>query len=84
MNHICPNKVNRSGIGLHNDGAPQATLGTINVIFATPREVPHSASGIMSMSSQVEGPEGVALSKRPRISDLPIIGFSEDDKLGTI
>ncbi|XP_030939617.1 uncharacterized protein LOC115964450 [Quercus lobata] len=38
----------------------------------------------MLVSSQVEGPEGEASSKRSRISDQPIIGFSEDDKLGTI
>ena len=77
-------QVDRFGIGLHNDGAPQASLGTINVIFATPKEEPHPTSGIMLVSSQVEGPKGEASSKRPRISNQPIIGFSEDDKLGTI
>ena len=32
----------------------------------------------------MEGPEGEALSKRCKVLDQPIIGFSEDDKLGTI
>lgn len=32
----------------------------------------------------MEGPEEEAPSKRPKILDQPIIGFSEDDKLGTI
>lgn len=50
----------------------------------TLREEPHPTNGIMLVSSQVEGPKGKALSKRPRISDQPIIGFSKDDKLGTI
>ena len=59
-------------------------LGTINVIFATLREEPYLINGIMLVSSQVEGPEGKASSKRPRISYQPIIGFLEDDKLGTI
>ena len=59
-------------------------MGTINVIFTTLREELHLTSGIMLVSSQVEGPKGKASSKRPRISYQPIIGFSEDDKLGTI
>lgn len=36
------------------------------------------------MSTQVEGPEGEALSKRCKVSGQLVIGFSEDDKLGTI
>lgn len=59
-------------------------MGTINVIFTTPRKEPHLASGIMLVSSQVEGPKEEAPSKRPKISDQPIIGFSEDDKFRTI
>ena len=59
-------------------------MGTINVIFAILREEPYPASGIMLVLSQMEGPEGEAPSKRPKISDQPIIGFSEDDKSGTI
>ncbi|XP_075651109.1 uncharacterized protein LOC142621663 [Castanea sativa] len=34
--------------------------------------------------NKVEGPEGEASSKRCKVSDQPIIGFSKDDKLGTI
>ncbi|XP_023894650.1 uncharacterized protein LOC112006600 [Quercus suber] len=78
------NQVDRSMIGLHNNVAPLASLGTINVIFAALREEPRLASRIMLVSSQVEGPEGEALSKRPRILDQLIIGFYEDDKLETI
>ena len=57
---------------------------TINVIFATMREEPHPAKGVMLMLVQVGGLEGEALSKRCKVSDQPIIGFSKDDKLGTI
>lgn len=35
-------------------------------------------------SSQVECPEGEVSSKRSRVSDQPIIGFSKEDKVGTI
>ena len=78
------NQADRTGSGSHNDGIPRATLGTINVIFATMREEPYPAKGVMLMSTQVEGLESEALSKRFSVSDQPIIGFSKDDKLGTI
>ena len=78
------NQADRPGNGSHNGGVPRASLGTINVIFATVREVPHPAKGVMLMSTQVEGPEGEASSKRCKVSNQPIIGFFEDDKLGAI
>ena len=78
------NQTYQTRSGSHNGGIPRASLGTINVIFATIREEPHPAKGVMLMSTQMEGPEGEASSKRSRVSGQPIIGFSEDDKLGNI
>ena len=38
----------------------------------------------MTVSSQIKGNEGETLLEKPRIQDQPILGFSEEDKEGTI
>ena len=78
------NQADQLGSGSHNGGISQASLGTINVIFVTMREEPYPARGVMLMLMQVEGPEGKASSKRCKVSNQLIIGFSKDDKLITI
>lgn len=70
--------------GLQRSGAPRSSLGTINVIFATPRQDPGSVSGVLLMSPQMEGLEEKAPCKKAKISEQPVIGFFEEDKIGMI
>ena len=70
--------------GPQRNGAPQSSLGTINVILATLRRESHLVSRVMLVSPQMAGFEEEAPCKKARVSEQPIIGFMEEDKLGTI
>ncbi|XP_030964399.1 uncharacterized protein LOC115985613 [Quercus lobata] len=58
-------------------------IGTINVILAAPRRTGSNPLRVMSVGrlpSEADGRE----SKRARASPTPLIGFSDEDKLGTL
>ena len=67
--------------GPQKNGAPQSSLGTINVILATLRRESHLVSRVMLVSPQMAGSEEEAPCKKARVSEQPIIGFTEEDKL---
>ena len=58
-------------------------IGTINVILATPGRTGSNPLRVMSVGrlpSEADGREP----KRARVSPTPLIGFSDEDKLGTL
>ncbi|XP_030928630.1 uncharacterized protein LOC115954818 [Quercus lobata] len=58
-------------------------IGTINVILAAPRRTGSIPFRVMSVSSFPTKPDDRE-SKRARMSVTPLIGFTEEDKQGTI
>ena len=58
-------------------------LGTINVIFATPRRTGSCLSRVISVA-QLSSDEGVSELKRAKVLIQPTLGFSDKDKAGTI
>ena len=58
-------------------------LGTINVIFVAPGRTGSSPSRVMSMARLLFD-EGVLEPKRAKILVQPTLGFSDEDKAGTI
>lgn len=56
----------------------------INVISVNLRREPHPVSEVMLVSPKLEGFEKEAPCKKSKVSEQPIIGFSEEDKLGMI
>ncbi|XP_050267437.1 uncharacterized protein LOC126712227 [Quercus robur] len=58
-------------------------IGTINVILAAPGRTGSVPFRVMSVSSFPTGPDDRE-SKRARVSATPVIGFTEEDKQGTI
>ena len=58
-------------------------LGTINVIFATPRRTGSCLSRVISVA-QLSSDEGVSEPKRAKVLIQPTLGFSDKDKAGTI
>ncbi|XP_050280536.1 uncharacterized protein LOC126721528 [Quercus robur] len=71
------------GAGYQRDGTPQPTLGTINVIFATPRCDVGSYSRVMSMASNPNLGDKVQVFKRAKVVAVPTLGFLKEDKEGT-
>ena len=69
--------------GSQRDIPSRPPLGTINVIFATPGRTGSCPSRIMSVARLSSGDTNQA-SKRARV-ELPLVmGFSDEDKIGTI
>ena len=58
-------------------------LGTINVIFAAPGKTGSCPSRIMSVARLSSGDTNQDL-KRARVELLLVMGFSDEDKIGTI
>ncbi|XP_075633578.1 uncharacterized protein LOC142606055 [Castanea sativa] len=58
-------------------------LGTINVIFATPGRTGSCLTRVMSVSHILVEESGSRL-KRIKAGNPPILGFSDEDKVGTI
>ena len=58
-------------------------LGTINVIFAAPGRIGFCPSKVMSVA-RLSSDEGVSESKRAKVLIQPTLGFSDEDKAGTI
>ena len=58
-------------------------LGTINVIFAAPGRIGSCPSIVMSVA-RLSSDEGVSGPKRAKVLIQPTLGFSDEDKAGTI
>ena len=58
-------------------------LGTINVIFAASGRTRSCPSKVMSVAG-LSSKEGVLEPKRAKIQIQPTLGFSNEDKIGTI
>ncbi|XP_023912790.1 uncharacterized protein LOC112024385 [Quercus suber] len=71
------------GSSLQRDLTPPLPLGTINIIFATPRREVGTSSRVMAISPQLIAREVRKKSKWSKSKDKPILGFSETDKVGT-
>lgn len=77
-------QTNQIGAGYQWDVASRPPLGTINVIFTTLKCDARSCSGVMSMASRPELKEQTQESKRVRLESSPTLGFSKEDKVGTL
>ena len=58
-------------------------LGTINVIFAAPGRTGSCPSKVMSVA-RLSSDDGVSEPKRAKVLIQPTLGFSDEDKVGTI
>lgn len=67
----------QSGVGYQRNGAPLPSLGTINIIFPTPRGSVGTYLGIMSSASNCGLGHGGQISKRAKVVAVPTLGFSE-------
>ena len=69
--------------GSQRDIPSRPPLGTINVIFAAPGRTGSCPSRIMSVARLSSGDTNQDL-KRARVELLLVMGFSDEDKIGTI
>ena len=63
--------------------APRPTLGTINVIFATPSRGVVYFQSVISVASKLELKEQIRESKKVRLEALTTLGFCEEDTVRT-
>ena len=79
-----------SGTEFHRDSAPRPALGTINVIFAKPRNSRGSGNSrglgtsVMSVGGSCDLEANDQAPKRARVMVTPTLGFFEKDKKGTL
>ena len=64
--------------------APRPTLGTINVIFATPSRGVVYFQSVISVASKLELKEQIRESKKVRLEALTTLGFCEEDMVRTL
>ncbi|XP_075654869.1 uncharacterized protein LOC142625045 [Castanea sativa] len=74
---------NQSGMANHGDPSSRPLLGTINVIFAAPRRTGSAPFRVMSVAWSL-AEESRDQPKRIKASILPVLGFSKEEKVGTI
>ncbi|XP_075649776.1 uncharacterized protein LOC142620262 [Castanea sativa] len=74
---------NHSGAVNQGSTSSKPPLGTINVIFAAPRRTGSHPSRVMSVARTL-AKDSRYEPKRIKGNILPILGFSKDDKIGTI
>lgn len=82
--HLCQPAGQGSQVASNNqrNNSSRPALGTINVIFAAPGRTGSGPTRVMAVShSQAEG--GGSRPKRPKVI-LPVLGFTDEDKAGTI
>nr|XP_023876607.1 uncharacterized protein LOC111989031 [Quercus suber] len=72
------------GAEFHRDGAPWPSLGTINVIFARPGDTKGLGARIMSVGGGYDREVGGQAHKRARVMVTPTLGFTKNDKEGTL
>ena len=81
--HHSSGKGNRTNSNSKRNATHGPPLGTINVIFATLGRTGSYPSRVMSVA-QLSSDEGVLKPKRTKIQIQPTLGFSDEDKVGTI
>ena len=62
---------------------PRPSLGTINVIFSTPKSTSSRPSRVMSVARS-PAEDSNSEPKRARLEIRPLLSFSDEDKIGTI
>ncbi|XP_030948867.1 uncharacterized protein LOC115972748 [Quercus lobata] len=81
--HHSSGRVSQAGSKMWGDASLRLPLGTINIIFAAPGRTGSCPFRVMSVSRS-PAEEYSSVSKRARM-DIPLVlGFSEEDKIGTI
>ncbi|XP_065633726.1 uncharacterized protein LOC136069298 [Quercus suber] len=81
--HNSSGREGQAGLTFQGNASSRPPLGTINVIFAAPGRTGSCPSRVMSMSQCLD--EGSSSRpKRARLSTSLVLGFSEEDKRGTI
>ena len=71
------------GLAYRGDASSRPPLGSINVIFAAPGRIGFCPSKVMSVSCYID--EGSSsMSKRVKMNVPLVLGFLDEDKLGTI
>jgi len=81
--HQSPRLGSQIGQGYQREVVPRPPLVTISVILVTPSKEACSSSRIMFIVLQSEPKEQVRGSKRTKAKPQLILGFSNDDKVGT-
>ncbi|XP_075640465.1 uncharacterized protein LOC142612232 [Castanea sativa] len=70
--------------GYQRDGAPRPALGTINVVSAKPKDDAGTCSGVMSVVSVSDLKDRSLAHKNAKMVFMPTLGFSKEDKKGTL
>ena len=81
--HHSSGRASQVGSEMRGDASSRLPLGTINVIFAAPRRIGSCPSRVLSVFRSPAEDHCQAL-KRARVDVLLILGFSDEDKVGTI
>ena len=81
--HHSSGKGNQTNSNSRKNATYGPPLGTINVIFAAPGRTGFCPSRVLSVA-RLSYEEGVLESKRVKIQIQPTLGFSDEDKAGTI
>ena len=81
--HRSSSKGNQTNSNSRKNATYGPPLGTINVIFAALGRTGSCPSKVLSVA-RLSSEEGVLESKRAKIQIQPTLGFSEEDKAGTI
>ena len=81
--HHSSGQAGQTGSDPQGDSSSRPPLGTINVIFATPVRTGSYPSRVMSVA-RLSTKDSNSEPKRARIKTPLVLGFSADDKIGTI
>ncbi|XP_075640648.1 uncharacterized protein LOC142612436 [Castanea sativa] len=74
---------NHLGSSNQKNNSSRPPLGIINVIFAAPSRIDSCPTRVMTVSHTLAQESG-SRPKRIKGASLPILGFSDEDKVGTI
>ena len=81
--HHSSGRVSQAGSEMCGDASSRLPLGTINVIFAAPERTGSCPSRVLSVFRPL-AEDHCQASKRARVDFPLILGFSDEDKVGTI
>ena len=81
--HHSSGRVSQAGSEMRGDASSRLPLGMINVIFAAPRRTRSCPSRILSVF-RPPAEDHCQASKRAKVDVPLILGFSDEDKVGTI
>ena len=81
--HHSSGRVSQVGSELRGDASSRLPLGTINIIFAAPGRTRSCPSRVMSVS-RCSAEESSSMPKRAKMGIPLVLGFSDEDKVGSI